>query len=357
MALLDKQITKDEKIPKKVKSREHSKVDINFEINSSANEIDRFSISVLKVMVDSGVPPTPDNFKIYFEKLLETKSLDFQKKIQELLEFEESSYSENRVEIEKDVKEIFRAINSIIKVVNSIYKNIKIIKQLSDETGKELSSNANSLIIKNVAMGFKDKLDMFVKSMDNQLETLKQKYQKAGDSFKSIENSTIFDTRFGVYNKRYFIEQAKQERQKIIKFHHQSSIVVIQVKDSVLRTLSYQKDKIFLLRIIAKMLLKTSRRNDIISYFGENCFILLLRHTDAESTKMACERIYEMLVNSNIVLNDKEIEMDVGIGISLIKSSTKIEESISCALKAMDETGKGKATYKICEDKQEEKND
>ncbi len=354
--MLDKRVTKKaDATPKqkKVMSRDHSKINIQFEISSSSNEIERFSISVLKTLINKGVPPTPDNFKIYFERLLDDKSLDFQKKIQELLEFEESNYSENRVEIEKDIKEIFISINSIIKVVNSIYKNIRLIKQLSSETEKELQENNNSLIVKNVAISFKEKLDQFVSSIDKQLESLKVKYQKAGENFKSLEGSTIFDTRFGVYNKRYFIQQAKNEREKIKKFHHESTIVTIQVKDDVLKQLPYQKDKIFLLRIIAKMLLKTSRRNDIISYFGENSFILLLRHTNLQSTKMACERIYEMLINSNIILNDAEVNIDIGIGIAKIEESIEIEESINCALEAMEESGKGKQTYKVCNYKKE----
>jgi len=203
------------------------------------------------------------------------------------------------------------------------------------------------------------------------LDLLKEKYQKAGSAFKNIENSTIFDTRFGVYNKRYFVEQAKKERQKVMKFHHQSSIVSIEIKENILKKLPFQKDKIFLLRIVAKMLLKTSRRNDIISYFGGNSFIMLLRHTNMESTKGACNRIFELLINSNIVLNDTEIDMDIGIGIAMIKENIvlndteidmdigigiamikenyEVEESINCALDATSKSAKDKKTFEICD--------
>ncbi len=350
MALLSKRVTKDVQDiePKKVESRAHSKVSIKFDINSTANEIERFAIMVLKKLFEDSIPPTPDNYRIYFEKLLDKKSIDFQKKIQELLEFEENNYSENRVEIEKDVKEIFISINSIIKVVNAIYKNIKLIKQISSETKKELENNDNPLIIKNSATTFNNKINQFIKGIDKQLELLQEKYKKAGETFKSIENSTIFDTRFGVYNKRYFIQQAKKEREKIKKFNYESSVVTLQIKESVLKKLPFTKDKIFLLRIIAKMLLKTSRRNDIISYFGENSFIMLLRHTDIKNATRACERILEMLSNANIILNDMEIDIDVGIGIVALSKKVEIEESISCALESMEKSGKDKEPYKIC---------
>jgi len=352
VALLEKRITQNanKSGSKKVESRQHEKVSIKIDINSSANEIERFAIFVLKKLINDSLPPTPDNYRIYFEKLLDEKSIDFQKKIQELLEFEESNYSENRVEIEKDVKEIFISINSVIKVVNSIYKNIRLIKQLSIETHNELKENDNPLVIKNSASSFNTKLSQFLSSIDKQIELLQEKYKKAGEIFKNIENSTIFDTRFGVYNKRYFIEQAKKEREKIIKFKHESCIVTLQVKESVLLKLPYQKDKIFLLRVIAKMLLKTSRRNDIISYFGENSFIMLLRHTDLESTKKASIRMHELLTNANIILNDMEVDIDIGIGIALIKKDIEIEESINCALEAMSETGKNKDIYKVCKE-------
>ena len=350
MALLNKRVvknTKDAK-PKKVESRAHSKVSIAFDINSSSNEVERFSISVLKKLIEDSVPPTPDNYRVYFEKLLDGKNLEFQKKIQELLEFEENNYGEDRVEIEKDVKEIFIDINSIIKVVNTIYKNIKLIKQISSEAQKELESNDNPLIIKNSAVTFSHKIDQFLNSIDKQIVLLQDKYQKAGKTFKNIENSTIFDTRFGVYNKRYFIEQTKKEREKIKKFNHKSTIVTIKVKDIILNKIPYKKDKIFLLRIIAKMLLKTSRRNDIISYFGENSFIMLLRHTDLESTKKACERIHEMLTNANIILNNIELDIEVSIGIAIIEKNVDIEESINCALEAMQKSEDEKKIYKVC---------
>ena len=181
MALLNKRVvknTKDAK-PKKVESRAHSKVSIAFDINSSSNEVERFSISVLKKLIEDSVPPTPDNYRVYFEKLLDGKNLEFQKKIQELLEFEENNYGEDRVEIEKDVKEIFIDINSIIKVVNTIYKNIKLIKQISSEAQKELESNDNPLIIKNSAVTFSHKIDQFLNSIDKQIVLLQDKYQKA----------------------------------------------------------------------------------------------------------------------------------------------------------------------------------
>ena len=352
MALLEKRITKDAKKgnPKKVESRQHEKVIIKFEISSSANEVERFAISVLKKLISDSIPPTPDNYRIYFEKLLDEKSIDFQKKIQELLEFEESNYSENRVEIEKDVKEILLRINSVIKVVGSIYKNIRLIKQLSLETHDELEENDNPLVIKNSISSFDIKLSQFLDTIDKQVELLQEKYQKAGEIFKNIEDSTIFDTRFGVYNKRYFIEQAKNEREKIIKFRHESCIVTLQVKDSVLKKVPYQKDKIFLLRVVAKMLLKTSRRNDIVSFFGQNSFILLLRHTDIESAKKASIRMHELLENANIILNDIEIDIDISIGIASIKEDIEIEETINCALEAMDAANKNKDIYKVCEE-------
>ncbi len=350
MTRLDKAVTKKGD-DKNISPKKHSNTNIQIELGGTSNEIDEFAVSVLKKLIEEGIPPTPDNFKIYFEKLLDGRDMEFQKNIQELLEFEENNANENRVEIEKDIKEMFTSINGIIKVVNTIYKNIRLIKQLSNETEQELKNNNNSLAVKNVTIGFKDRLDKFISSIDKQLESLKEQYKKAGENFKSLESSTIFDTRFGVYNKRYFLEQSKQERQKIIKFRHKSCIVIVRIRDEVLKKIPYQKDKIFLLRIIAKMLLKTSRRNDIVSYFGENSFILLLRHTDLDSAKLASKRIHEMISNSNIILNDKEIDMQISIGISDIKPETEIEDSINCALKVAENEIGGSTPYKICDDK------
>lgn len=42
-------------------------------------ELEKFAALVLKVMGDESIPPTPTNFQIYFDKLLESKPVAFKK--------------------------------------------------------------------------------------------------------------------------------------------------------------------------------------------------------------------------------------------------------------------------------------
>ena len=50
-------------------------------INTEGGELEKFSQSVLKQMIDENIPPTPTNFAIYFDKLLAPKPLLFKKEL------------------------------------------------------------------------------------------------------------------------------------------------------------------------------------------------------------------------------------------------------------------------------------
>ncbi|WP_231563889.1 hypothetical protein [Sulfurospirillum cavolei] len=93
-------------------------------------ELEKFSAQVLKVLGDENIPPTPSNFQIYFDKLLENKPAAFKKRINEFLDLETTNNDENHVKIEREIKEGFSQIKNIMQVVSTVYRNLGVMQDI-----------------------------------------------------------------------------------------------------------------------------------------------------------------------------------------------------------------------------------
>ncbi len=330
--------------------------DENIESNkpqSTNSELEKFSLYVLKVLMDENIPPTPINFQIYFDKLLDNKPLSFKKRINEMLEAEIANEDEHRAKMEMDVKEGFGQIKSIMQVVSTAYKNLNIMKEIIKKRTAELEISSSQLSVTNVTSALSEDLKKLSALMGKQMEMLKKHYEKTGEILKDIESKAIFDSRYGVYNRRYLLQSLEKECQSIQKYNHQSSLVLVKIKDSILSRIINTKDRLVLTRNIAKLLLKTSRRSDVVAHYGEGVFGMLMMHTDINNAKRACDRIIDLIYATSFFIGDAEVDTDIELAIIPIQPGHTVEEFISCALDFLPQTGKGLEPYMVCNVKEE----
>ena len=229
-------------------------------INTEGGELEKFSQSVLKQMIDENIPPTPTNFAIYFDKLLEPKPLLFKKRINELLEVESDNQNDQRAKMEKDVREGFEHIKIILQDITKIYKNLNIMKSLAAKRLDELKINSSQISIQNIINSFSNDLNKLTTLIDKQLVDLKANYEKAGVTLKSIEQEAIFDPKYGVYNKKHLINSIDIEKDGISKYNYASTLMLIKVKDEILSSVVNAKDRSIVLRNISKLLRSEERR-------------------------------------------------------------------------------------------------
>ena len=301
----------------------------------SNNELEKFSALVLKVLGDDNVPPTPTNFQIYFDKLLESKPTPFKKRINEFLELEVTNNDENHARIEREVKDGFAQIKNIMQ---------EIVKKRS----AELQVNPNQLAIQNIVSSLTEDLQKMFTLTTKQIELLKEYYQKATASLQEIENQSIFDAKFGVYNRRYLLKSLEDEIKLIKNYTHASSLVLAKVKESALEKIINKKDKDTVTRNIAKLLLKTSRRSDVVAHFGEGIFAMVLKHTDLASAKKACDRISDLVYATSFFVGSSEIETDIELAIIPLDTKHSVEEFLALTLEALPQTGKNSIPYIVC---------
>lgn len=316
---------------------------------SSNSELEKFSLYVLKVLMDDAIPATPNNFQIYFEKLLDNKPLSFKKRINNLLELEDINDDEHRAKMEIEVKEGFVQIKSIMKIISTVYKNINVMKEIVKKRTAELEVSSGQLSVTNITSALNADLTKLSSLMNKQMTILKTHYEKTTTILKDIENNAVFDPRFGVYNRRYFLNSIEKEAKSIEQLNHKSSLVLVKIKDSVLGKIVSAKDRIILTRNIAKLLLKTSRRSDVVAHYGDGVFGMLMKHTDLNNAKRACERISELICATSFFFGDIEIDIDVELAIVSITPKNSTELLISIALDSLPKTGKYLEPYIVCE--------
>ena len=314
----------------------------------SNGELEKFSATILKVMGDEGVPPTPSNFQIYFDKLLENKPAPFKKRINEFLELEVSNNDENHARIEKEVKEGFMQIKNIMQVVSTVYKNLNIMQEIVKKRSSELQVTPNPLAVQNIVSSLSEDLKKMFDLTTKQIETLKEYYQKTTTILQEVENQSIFDVKFGVYNRRYLMKAINDEIKLIQNYSHSSSLILAKVKESSLSKVINKKDRDIVLRNISRLLLKTSRRSDIVAHFGEGAFGLVLKHTDLTNAKKACDRISELVYQTSFFVGTSEIETDIELAIIALDTEYSTEEYLSALLEALPRTGKKLLPYVVC---------
>lgn len=301
-------------------------------MDAPSSDLEIYAKEVLNSLISDNLPPTPNNFSLYFDRLLEDKSENLRKQIISMLELEESNDAENTIMLEQSLKKGFSSVKNILGVTANLYKNITLMTKILDKRKNELSeitdTDTTSGLIGSLESDI-TKLNAILKKQNSQMKTI---YDDTADIVKSVDNETIFDNQFGVYNKRYLLTKIKQEMDLIGEFKHNSSLIMIEL-DKELKT-SVENDKAIMLmtRTIARLLLKTSRRSDIVAHYGNGLFAMLLKHTDIDSAKKASERLAELVSNSNFFLADREILLKISIGITKVDTHFTVEEVVVSAM-------------------------
>ena len=196
----------------------------------------------------------------------------------------------------------------------------------------ELQDSEDLDSAKNVANSLDADIGKLSAILQKQSSSMKTLYDDTAKIIKNVENETIFDNQYGVYNKRSLMTKLEQEIELITKFKHSSSLVFIELDKQLNVSVKNEKAITLMTKTIARLLLKTSRRSDSVAHYGNGVFAMLLKHTDIESAKKAAERLAELVSNSNFFLADREIQLKISVGITDITQEHSVEEIVVSAM-------------------------
>ncbi|MFZ2890124.1 GGDEF domain-containing protein [Sulfuricurvum sp.] len=318
-------------------------------LGDPTSDLEIFAKEVLTALISDNLPPTPNNFALYFDRILDEKSESLRRQIGSVLEFEEDDQSEKSIELEKILKQGFSSVKSILQLSATLYKNISLMDKILEKRQEEIKIIPSLVGASNLLSSLESDVAKLSSILKKQVSHMKTIYEETATIVKQVEHETIFDNQFGVYNKRYLITKLEQERNLIDEFKHKSSLITVRLSKETANTIQSEKAQMLMVRTVARLLLKTSRRSDIVAHYGDGIFVMLLKHTDIESAKRASERLYDLVASSNFFLAEKEVQLRIAIGVSEFKASVGVEQTLICTLNAMNAADNESALrYMVC---------
>ncbi|AQW85316.1 hypothetical protein CPIN18020_0060 [Campylobacter pinnipediorum subsp. caledonicus] len=310
--------------------------------NDKLEDVDiyKFSENVLKQLNKDNISSIPSNYSIYFEKLLEQKSPDFKKKLGDSLEFYEEfgeKMSESSICIEKEIKQGFVQIKSMLQAVALIYKNIGLMKGITKKNLTILKSNRDILAVQNVVSSFNCDIAKLFALMDKHIEVIKTNYNEIGKILKTIEEQTVYDSRYEIYNRKFIINTMQTELDTARRYGYKSSFLIVKVSERILFGMQNLKEKNNFLKNIAKLLLKVSRRSDVVGHYGDGYFVVIMKHTDINGAKLACNRLSKLISSVKQRINDNDVYAKLRmVACELGANSLSMEEMLSKALDSIE---------------------
>ncbi|MFY9142675.1 diguanylate cyclase [Sulfuricurvum sp.] len=309
-------------------------------LNDPTSDLEIFAKEVLTALISDNLPPTPNNFALYFDRILEDKSESLRRQIGSILEFEEDDQDEKSIELEKTLKQGFSSVKSILQLSATLYKNISLMEKILDKRREEIKTIPSLAGANDIITSLGNDVGKLSGILKKQVVHMKSIYEETATIVKQVENETIFDNQYGVYNKRYLLAKLEQERNLIDEFKHKSSLITVRLSKQTSNSIQSEKAQQLMIRTVARLLLKTSRRSDIVAHYGEGIFAMVLKHTDIESAKRASERLFDLVSSSNFFLAEQEIQLRIAIGVAELTASTGVEQTLICTLNAMETADK-----------------
>ncbi|WP_024787406.1 diguanylate cyclase domain-containing protein [Lebetimonas sp. JH369] len=309
--------------------------------------MENFAKRVFDNLISDGVPPIPYYYKVYFFNELDNENEAFRKQVYELISLEESNDLEKDLEFEIKLKNAFKYSKELLNHVALTYKITKKLKELLGLQLKETAHITNNKALIKLINGFQNNLKIIDERLNREVEEIKNLYSQNVEVLKDIESNSVFDARYGIYNKNYFLNEVRKELNLINKFHHTSSLIMVKIQDDILSKLNSEKSRVLINRSLAKIMLKTSRRTDIVATFEENIFSMLLKHTDVIGAQKTVERLSDTLLNTSVFLEGEELTLKIVAGIVELKENRDVERFIFKALNTLKEAESNKELYSI----------
>lgn len=146
----------------------------------------------------------------------------------------------------------------------------------------------------------------------------------------------IRDVLTGIYNRRYFDEQARQAYEQAVRYK-QSLAVMIGDLDHFKRVnddFSHEMgDRV--LRQIGQLLSTTVRKSDVVARYGGEEFVILFPNTDLDQAALSCEKIRAAIEVYPWHEFDPELRITMSMGLCAETSLENVEKMISCADKKL----------------------
>jgi diguanylate cyclase (GGDEF)-like protein len=133
----------------------------------------------------------------------------------------------------------------------------------------------------------------------------------------------------GAHNRRYFIDMLKNEMSRARRYHHPTSLMVLDIDRFKAINDNFGHDAgdqviIEVVRTSSEVL----RKNDVFSRFGGEEFTILMPETTLEEAAQIAGRLCEKVAETQITTNDHQINFTISGGVAQLEDGDLTPEAI-----------------------------
>ncbi|ANV98137.1 hypothetical protein BBW65_04680 [Helicobacter enhydrae] len=315
----------------------------NEKIAHKTNEIAKNVISELE---KQDIPLFPQNFEAYFDKLAnDTDDPEYKEFIQKIASL--THESETRLlEFEISVRDGFKNMKSILEITKDIYQNLILAQQIVQKRSDAILAIENPSTFQNAVQLFVQDLENVQKNTQDQLMQMREVFERIAKNIQAVNENTLYDTQYGVYNKRYFVSLCMREKELLDQISKSSTFVAFGFSKHFLLDLKSKEFVKIAIRSAAKLFLKYLKGKEPICYYGNGRFVVFVKYIESAEVVKKMQEILDSAKESSIFLNGDEVKLKMCAGVFTSTNVCGVQECIANANRLLDEAFCEERDYK-----------
>lgn len=303
--------------------------------------------NTINALSQEGLPNLPSNFELYFDKFLEKESPVVQRNIKKIMNIQ-SDLQERALNFEKSVGESLKTIKQILDCLSVVYQNFIVSQNIVKKYAKDMQQADNKLVFKNVMDFFEKDTNKIAGIVSTQLDQIRQLYNSADKTLKTIAASSVYDLTLDVYNKHYFLNILQKEYLLCKQFNHSSVLIYITLSKQISLKVGVESATYaMLLKTTARFLQKHIRSSDILAYLGDGLFGILLKFSDIVEAQDMCVDLQQIAQGTDIFITDSTLQLELTASLTKIMGERTLSESMSAAKSTLNIALENKEACKI----------
>ena len=157
-------------------------------------------------------------------------------------------------------------------------------------------------------------------------------------TFLIVKGESLIDHLTGLYNRRFFISTLNKEIIRAKRFKHPLSVILLDIDHFKIYNDKYgHKTGDRVLRVIAKILMKSVRKIDTVFRYGGEEFAIIVPETSFDEVSLLAERIrYNVEISSKKIRRVKH-PVTISLGAATYKKEYKLSKMVDDADKLLYE--------------------
>jgi diguanylate cyclase (GGDEF)-like protein len=154
-----------------------------------------------------------------------------------------------------------------------------------------------------------------------------------------VSELATYDELTGVYNQRHFLELGEREFRRARRFHHQLSVVFIEVDHFEDIQAKYGEDASGqMLSGVADLINANIRNVDVLARYQDAVFALILTETDRPGAKIISERLQVLIGEAPHITTAGLVKVTVSVGVAILENgSPDLAALLKNAMQSLEE--------------------